>query len=44
MNNDPLFQVVSAAEEAMQRLSVTMHYRSCEHGVGFPSNPVADSG
>jgi hypothetical protein len=39
MTNDPLFKVVSAAEEAMQRLSVLMHYRGCEHGVGLPPPP-----
>jgi hypothetical protein len=45
MTLDPLYKVVSQAEDAMQTLSVLLHYRSCEHGVGgSPATGGATSG
>jgi hypothetical protein len=33
-SNDPIFKLVVKAEDAMHRLTVAMHYESCESGVG----------
>jgi hypothetical protein len=35
--NDRLYQMVCKAYDAMHRLSVDLHYRSCKSGVGRPS-------
>jgi hypothetical protein len=36
---DPLFRLVCQAHDAMHNLSVSLHYRSCEGGVGPPPEP-----
>jgi hypothetical protein len=34
---DPLYQLVRKAEDALHRLSVELHYRSCGSGTGRPT-------
>jgi hypothetical protein len=33
---DPLYQVVERAYDAVQSLSVKLHYLGCDHGTGNP--------
>jgi hypothetical protein len=35
--DDPVYQLVFKAYDAMHRLSVELHYRSCKSGVGRPN-------
>jgi hypothetical protein len=35
--DDPVYQMVFKAYDAMHRLSVELHYRSCKSGVGRPN-------
>lgn len=35
--NDPLFQLVGKARDAMQHLCMELHYLSCRNGVGRSS-------
>jgi hypothetical protein len=39
--NDPLFLLVCQAYDVLHSLSVHLHYRSCEGGVGPPPEPPA---
>lgn len=36
---DPLYQLVGRAYEAMHHLYIELHYRSCDGGVGRPRPP-----
>jgi hypothetical protein len=35
--DDPVYEMVYKAYDAMHRLSVELHYRSCKSGVGRPN-------
>ena len=37
--DDPLFRLVAKAYDAVQHLSVHVHYLSCQSGVGRPGSP-----
>jgi hypothetical protein len=39
--DDPVYRLVCQAYDAMHRLSIDLHYRSCKSGVGRPSKDEA---
>ena len=41
--DDPVFMLVSKAQDAVQHLRVTLHYRSCKSGVGMPESEATRS-
>jgi hypothetical protein len=36
--DDPIYLLVSKAQDAVQHLRVTLHYHSCKSGVGKPAS------
>ena len=42
--DDPLFRLVAKAYDAVQHLSVHVHYLSCQSGVGKPGSPDRPAG
>jgi hypothetical protein len=36
--DEPVFMLVSKAQDVVQHLTVTLHYHSCKSGVGRPTS------